>query len=535
MKKIIFAIIFIILCFRIINSSQEKISRSIVNHMEAGNFINAEELDEHKVTMLHMFSKEVQVYSEKHRVLYFVVFEPYKGLMLHKNKHLILQNQSKVYPKYQSGGYIIFDIYSDNYINNRVDFYSYVTLNNQGFNKYNNNYFVGTYSSINELIVIKKSVQILSIIVLLGSIILYTIAYRKDKYAILLGLASLVMLIKFEAGIMLATLIVHAVSGKILKGRWKKYALILMAFICFVVSFEYFWLFCFVLFTLSLYNYYKDNTVKSFYSLITISLINIISIIDFEYSLFRLFYKEVFIIIIALFMLIGSILKLIALFSKENTIHLELLRGISHDFRLPISTIKLNTELIEKDDFDTDLNKGMILHIIDGAIRDLTHMTSSLTAYMSEDNYVNKKFKTSIQDSVEHTINYFKNNEKNIIIRTKLCDQELYLYIEDIWLNRLIYNLIDNAYKYSDEYGEITVSLKREKKKIVLSVKDNGIGMTKEQIDKVIEPFYRVDKSRSISGLGLGLSIIKSIVDNLEGSIKITSEPGVYTEFIIEI
>jgi signal transduction histidine kinase len=94
---------------------------------------------------------------------------------------------------------------------------------------------------------------------------------------------------------------------------------------------------------------------------------------------------------------------------------------------------------------------------------------------------------------------------------------------------------VDNAYKYTDDYGEIDITLTREKKAICLSVKDNGIGIAPEARQRILEPFYRVDSARQATGMGLGLSIVKTIVDALGGEIHIESELGEYTVFEIRL
>ena len=96
--------------------------------------------------------------------------------------------------------------------------------------------------------------------------------------------------------------------------------------------------------------------------------------------------------------------------------------------------------------------------------------------------------------------------------------------IDPIWFDRMIYNLVDNAFKYSKAAGRVTLEYKKVKRKIIITVSDTGIGMTVEEISKAFIPFYRADKSRSKTGLGLGLSVIKSVVEKLDGNIRITSQ-----------
>ena len=95
-------------------------------------------------------------------------------------------------------------------------------------------------------------------------------------------------------------------------------------------------------------------------------------------------------------------------------------------------------------------------------------------------------------------------------------------------VHQVIYNLTDNAVKYSGKNGKVRVELRHEDHDVVLTVADNGPGIPEEDLPKVFERFYRVDKARSreSGGTGLGLSIAKEIVDRHQGSIALVDRPG---------
>jgi two-component system phosphate regulon sensor histidine kinase PhoR len=102
-------------------------------------------------------------------------------------------------------------------------------------------------------------------------------------------------------------------------------------------------------------------------------------------------------------------------------------------------------------------------------------------------------------------------------------------------LEQAIGNLIDNAIKYSETDREILVTATREGADIVISVKDNGIGIPREHLDRIFERFYRVDKARSrkVGGTGLGLAIVKHIAGLHGGRCAVESEPGKGSTFTI--
>jgi signal transduction histidine kinase len=108
-------------------------------------------------------------------------------------------------------------------------------------------------------------------------------------------------------------------------------------------------------------------------------------------------------------------------------------------------------------------------------------------------------------------------------------------------LTQLLYILLDNAIKYTPDGGEVTLSLRiepfKQQRMLTISVKDTGIGIPPESLDRIFDRFYRVDKARSRQqgGHGLGLSIAKWIVDAHGGNIHVQSEVGKGSEFIVKI
>lgn len=123
--------------------------------------------------------------------------------------------------------------------------------------------------------------------------------------------------------------------------------------------------------------------------------------------------------------------------------------------------------------------------------------------------------------------------EKNITLKYDLKANTL--TGNSLLLYRAFFNLIENAYKYTKENGFITITSYCKENKIIIHISDTGIGIPVEDIEKIFEPFYRADKSRSrtIAGAGLGLSITKKIFDLHKAAISITSEKGCKT--IVEV
>jgi two-component system phosphate regulon sensor histidine kinase PhoR len=103
-------------------------------------------------------------------------------------------------------------------------------------------------------------------------------------------------------------------------------------------------------------------------------------------------------------------------------------------------------------------------------------------------------------------------------------------------IEQLLINLLDNAIKYTDQ-GEVRLSLRQDDRKVVIEVRDTGIGIPRGKLSRVFERFYVVDKSRSrkTGGTGLGLSIVKHIVLLHGGEISVESEPGKGSRFLVRL
>lgn len=116
-------------------------------------------------------------------------------------------------------------------------------------------------------------------------------------------------------------------------------------------------------------------------------------------------------------------------------------------------------------------------------------------------------------------------------------DEKVNIVVNKDRIKQMLINLIDNGIKYNKNSGSVTIKATKEGQLVTISVKDTGIGILSNDIPRIFERFYRVDKgrSRSMGGTGLGLSIVKHIVNLYNGDIKVVSEPGKGSEFIIQI
>ncbi len=100
--------------------------------------------------------------------------------------------------------------------------------------------------------------------------------------------------------------------------------------------------------------------------------------------------------------------------------------------------------------------------------------------------------------------------------------------IMEIWIN-----ILNNAIKFSKQFGKIDIKVEEEKDFTIVKIKDNGIGISEEKQERIFERFYQVEKSHTLEGSGLGLAIVKRIIDLVQGKIEIESKLGKGTTFIV--
>ena len=143
---------------------------------------------------------------------------------------------------------------------------------------------------------------------------------------------------------------------------------------------------------------------------------------------------------------------------------------------------------------------------------------------------------TYISPTIDRVIQMLQYNakENGVTIKKNLETDSPVLILEDD-LHQVIFNLVENGIKYNRSGGELCISLSKQHDTAILSFADTGVGIPKESIEHIFERFYRVDKarSRSTGGSGLGLSIVRNIVERNNGTINVTSQLGIGTKFTV--
>lgn len=226
--------------------------------------------------------------------------------------------------------------------------------------------------------------------------------------------------------------------------------------------------------------------------------------------------------------------------SKLDDYQKKFVANISHDFRSPLTSIKGFAEAI-KDGTIPHEQQDKYLDIILFETERLTKLTSNLLELNRFETNAALLDITSfdINNIIKKTAASFEGScrEKKISFNLVFSSKETYVDADMGKIQQVLYNLIDNAIKFSHNNSKIRVSSEEKGDKVLISVKDYGIGIPKDSINKVWERFFKTDASRGKDkrGTGLGLSITKEIIQAHNENINVISTEGVGTEFTFSL
>ena len=205
----------------------------------------------------------------------------------------------------------------------------------------------------------------------------------------------------------------------------------------------------------------------------------------------------------------------------------------SHELKTPLSIMKSSIQVLKLSDNPTIEEYEENIEVIEENIEKLIDIVNNLLLLTSSDTGLFEKI--NIKDVTDKIILDYKNdlNSKNINIVNNI--QGCNINSNKSLINCVFENIISNAIKYNKPYGRIDIDFKDEKDYIKFIIKDTGIGISKDNLQNIFNPFFREDISRSkdINGNGLGLSLVKNILEKINGNILIESEKNLGTEVLL--
>ena len=233
----------------------------------------------------------------------------------------------------------------------------------------------------------------------------------------------------------------------------------------------------------------------------------------------------------------------------EEAIHLESIRNeffgnISHEFKTPLNIILGIVQLIDKNiELDNITKENLIRHVDimkQNSYRLLRLVNNLIDISRIDIGYYNLQpsnynIVKVIEDITLSIAEYVKHKKINLIFNTDV--EEITLACDPDKIERVMLNLLSNAIKYTDDNGDIYVSLNKVNEDVVVSVKDSGVGIPNDKLELIFDRFGQANDilSRRCEGSGIGLSIVKSIVEMHGGKIEVFSEIGKGSEFVFNI
>jgi len=227
--------------------------------------------------------------------------------------------------------------------------------------------------------------------------------------------------------------------------------------------------------------------------------------------------------------------------ARENQIarlRADFISNVTHELKTPLTSIHMFAEslLLKRVNQESDNDEYLAIIIKESErlqrminnILEFSKMEKGKSEYRFEECNLSRLLKEVI-----HEVNYWL-AEKHFNVVTEL-DEKISADVAPDKIKLAFSNLINNAIKYSIDKRNIIIRLFREKEHIYIEVEDQGVGIPDDQLTRIFDKFYRIDQSDSISGTGLGLSVVKEIIDAHSGTITVTSNVGKGSKFSIKL
>ena len=211
----------------------------------------------------------------------------------------------------------------------------------------------------------------------------------------------------------------------------------------------------------------------------------------------------------------------------------------SHELKTPLSSIKLMADsILQTPDIDINYVREFLADMnnevdrLNRIVNKLLYITK-MDVYKESDKKLELLSLNEIASGIEKSLQPLAKKDDITLVFT--AGSEIFLMANKDVLWQGIYNIVDNAIKYTEPEGYVMVAMEQKNGKVIINIRDNGVGISSEEVDKIFDRFYRVDKARdrATGGTGLGLSIALAAVKYHDGEIDVKSEPGKGSSFTI--
>lgn len=267
----------------------------------------------------------------------------------------------------------------------------------------------------------------------------------------------------------------------------------------------------------------------------------------FIYHKGKLLFQKTWVILLSSFLLVMIVLACFAFAlyiiyrqKKVSEVKTDFINNMTHELKTPISTVSLALEALVK--FDVRTNEKRSLNYLDISRRELARLSTMVEKVLNiaqhdKSGLTIKKENLHLHELIQNVVDTISMQiqKKNGTLDCLLNAKPDLIKADKVHFSNLLYNLIDNSNKYFINKPVIRIETKNESNGIILKISDEGIGLSKSEISRIFNKFYRVPTGNihNVKGYGLGLSYVKDIIEMHNGILKVTSEKNKGTNFII--
>jgi len=247
----------------------------------------------------------------------------------------------------------------------------------------------------------------------------------------------------------------------------------------------------------------------------------------------------IILLIYVFFLLIGWLInRNLKVNLKMFKLQYDFINNFTHEFKTPVSVIKIAGSNLKGEGELTERQRKHYGRILDEEADKLNDLMNKLLSFTQIENraITLKKEKIHLEDFIRKYIETFRIKYPNFQLDYRL-QQDLDFYNDPVLLGSIFQNLIENAYKYSNpEHKELQITVMQDKRNIVFSFADKGIGIPHSELSNVFKKFYRIQNKYNQNGsVGLGLAFCKELVNFMNGSITVKSKVNEGSEFIVTL